>query len=280
MAPLWKGSLSFGLVNIPVRLQSAVIAGEGSVHFRQLHKKDLAPIRYERVCTVEDKAVPWGDIVKGYEYAKDKFVVLTADELKAAAPEASRTVDILDFVKQDEIDPRYFDTPYYFLPEKGGEKAYALLREAIRQSGLIGIAKFTLRQKQHLAAVKAVGNALMLETVRYAHELVDLADLSFPALDNSKVTAQELNMAHQLIENLSAQWEPEKYTDDYREHLMETIQAKLKGKKIVAPKEPASRETKVLDLMGKLRESLEQRAPKAAKTKKPVRKAAASRKSA
>jgi DNA end-binding protein Ku len=249
MAPLWKGSLSFGLVNIPVRLQSAVIAGEGSVHFRQLHKKD-------------------------------KFVVLTAEELKAAAPEASRTVDILDFVKETEIDPRYFDTPYYFLPEKHGEKAYALLREAIRASGLIGIAKFTLRQKQHLAAVKAVGNALMLETVRYAHELVELADLTFPALDNSKVTAQEMSMAQQLIENLSAEWEPEKYTDDYREHLMETIQAKLKGKKIVVAKEPASRETKVLDLMGKLRESLEQQAPKGSKTKRPAKKAAASRRTA
>jgi DNA end-binding protein Ku len=279
MAPLWKGALSFGLVNIPVRLHSAVQAGEGTVHFRQLHKKDLAPIRNDHVCTAEDKTVPWGEIVKGYEYAKEKFVVLTADEIKAAAPEASQTIDILDFVKEEEIDPRYFDTPYYFVPEKNGAKAYALLRDAIHRSELVGIAKFTLRQKQHLAGIKAVGDALVLETMRFAHELVDLSEITFPKADASKVTAQEMRMAQQLIEALSASWEPDKYRDDYRAHLLTTIQAKLKGKKITAVKERAPKETKVLDLMSKLRASLDQR-PKTAKAKRATRKTAASRRSA
>ena len=254
-------------------------ADEGTVHFRQLHKKDLSPIRYDRVCIAEDKAVPYSDIVKGYEYAKDKFVVLTADELKAAAPEASRTIDILDFVKEVEIDPRYFDTPYYFLPEKNGEKAYALLREAIRESELVGIAKFTLRQKEHLAGIKAMGDALMLETIRFAHELVDLTEVTFPKTQTSKVTPAEMRMAQQLIEALSAPFEPEKYTDTYREHLMTVIDAKLKGKKITPTKERAPKETTVLDLMDKLRESLEQR-PKAGKAKPATRKTATSRRSA
>ena len=279
MAALWKGSLSFGLVNIPVQLYPAVRADGGTVHFRQLHKKDLSPIRYDRVCIAEDKAVPYSDIVKGYEYAKDKFVVLTADELKAAAPEASRTIDILDFVKEVEIDPRYFDTPYYFLPEKNGEKAYALLREAIRESELVGIAKFTLRQKEHLAGIKAMGDALMLETIRFAHELVDLTEVTFPKTQTSKVTPAEMRMAQQLIEALSAPFEPEKYTDTYREHLMTVIDAKLKGKKITPTKERAPKETTVLDLMDKLRESLEQR-PKAGKAKPATRKTATSRRSA
>lgn len=279
MAALWKGSISFGLVNIPVQLFPAVRAGEGTVHFRQLHKKDLSPIRNDRVCTAEDKSVPWGEIVKGYEYAKDKFVVLTAGELKAAAPEASRTIDILDFVKEAEIDPRYFDTPYYFLPEKNSEKAYALLRDAIRESELVGIAKFTLRQKEHLAGIKPMGDALMLETIRFAHELVDLTELTFPKTQSAKVTPQEMRMARQLIESLSAPFEPEKYTDDYREHLMTAIRAKLKGKKIAPVKDSAPRETKVLDLMSKLRASLEQR-PKTTKAKRATRKTAASRRSA
>lgn len=279
MPALWKGSVSFGLVNIPVQLYPAVRAGQGTVHFRQLHKEDLSPIRYDRVCTAEDKSVPWGEIVSGYEYAKDKFVVLTAGELKAAAGEASKTIDILDFVKETEIDTRYFDTPYYFLPEKNGEKAYALLRDAIHKSELVGIAKFTLRQKEHLAGIRTMGDALILETIRFAHELVDLSAITFPKTAGSKVTPQEMRMAQQLIESLSTPFEPEKYTDDYREHLMTTIKAKLKGKKITPVKEHAPRETKVLDLMGKLRESLEQR-PKAGKAKRATRKTATSRRTA
>jgi DNA end-binding protein Ku len=270
MAALWKGSISFGLVNIPVQLYPAVRPGEGSVHFRQLRKKDLAPIRYERVSTADDAVVPWSDIVKGYEYAKDKFVVLTPAELKAAAPEASKTIDILDFVKEASIDPRYFDTPYYFRPDRNGEKAYALLRDAIRESGLVGIAKFTLRQKEHLAGIKPMGDALMLEMMRFAHELVDVSDIDFPKAQRAKVTPQEVRMARQLIESLAAEWNPEKYTDDHYRHLTAMIQAKLKGKKITPARETTAAEPKVLDLMGKLRESLEQR-PKSKANGAPAR---------
>jgi DNA end-binding protein Ku len=282
MAALWKGSISFGLVNIPVQLFPAVRAGNGAVHFRQLRKKDLSPIRYERVSSADDAVVPWGDIVKGYEYAKDKFVVLTAAELKAAAPEASKTIDILDFVKEDSIDPRYFDTPYYFRPDRNGEKAYALLRDAIRESGLVGIAKFTLRQKEHLAGIKPMGDALMLEMMRFAHELVDVSDVEFPKAQRAKVTPQEMRMARQLIESLAGDWDPEKYTDDHYRHLTAMIQAKLKGKKITPAREAAPAEPKVLDLMSRLKESLAQqpksKASKApAKTKRAPRKPAARR---
>src|ERR687886_1247284 len=168
MASIWKGTLSFGLVTVPVELRSAVRAD--AISFRLLHADDLAPIKYERVCSADGEVVPWGDIVKGYEYKKGKFVVLTDEDFKAAALESSKMLEILDFVREEEIDPRYFDTPYYLVAQKGGEKAYALLREAIRSTEMIGIGKFTLRQKQQLASVKAVGRALVLEVLRFANE--------------------------------------------------------------------------------------------------------------
>ena len=274
MAALWKGSISFGLVNIPVQLFPAVHTGKGAVHFRQLRKKDLAPIRYERVSSADDAVVPWSDIVKGYEYAKNKFVVLTAAELEAAAPEASKTIDILDFVKEASIDPRYFDTPYYFRPDRNGEKAYALLRDAIRESGLVGIAKFTLRQKEHLAGIKPMGDALMLEMMRFAHELVDVSGIDFPKAQRAKVTLQEMRMARQLIESLAAAWQPEKYTDDHYRHLTSMIQAKLKGKKVTAARDTEPAEPKVLDLMSRLKESLAQQT-KSGASKAPAGKAPA-----
>lgn len=255
MASVWKGSISFGLVNIPVRLHPAVRPGEGEIHFRQLHRRDLAPIRYERVCTADGKEVPWSEIVKGYEYAKGKYVALTDAEVKAAALETSESIEMLDFVKEQEIDPRFFDTPYYVVPAKGGEKAYALFREALRATGMVGIGKFTLRQKQQLASVKAVGDALVLEVMRFADHLVDPSEYSFPGEDG--VRQQELAMAQQLIQNLSTPFDPSKYTDDYRAKLMRVIRAKLKGKKIEVPEPRPAADTKVLDLMAKLRASLE-----------------------
>ena len=254
MRPLWTGALTFGLVNIPVQLQSAIKSKE-RVSFRLLHKKDHSPIRYERVCQKEDEAVDWKDIVKGYEYSKGKFVVLTDDDFKAAAIESTKTIEILDFVKSDEIDPRYFETPYYLVPAKGGEKAYALLREAIRKSGVVGIGKITMRTNAlHLAGVKTVGDAMVLEIMRFAGEIVDAEDLSFPS--NAGVRPQELHMAEQLVENLSQPFDPSKYVDDYHANLMKIIRAKMKGKKIEVP-EPEEREsTQVVDLMARLQESL------------------------
>jgi DNA end-binding protein Ku len=247
--------LTFGLVNIPVRLHSAVQAKE-RVSFRLLHKKDLSPIKYERVCQKEGETVPWKDIVKGYEYSKGKFVVLSDEDFKAAAIESSKTIEILDFVASEQLDPRFFETPYYVVPQKGGEKAYALLREAIKQTGMVGIGKITMRSNSlHLSGVKAVGDAIVLEIMRFGDELVEVSDFSFPT--DSAIRPQELQMARQLVENLSTQFDPSKYTDDYHESLMKIIKAKMKGKKIEVA-EPEEREsTQVVDLMARLQESLE-----------------------
>src|SRR5579862_3154770 len=236
MASLWKGFLSFGLVNIAVRLNSAVRSRRNEIHFRQLHRTDHAPIKYDRICTEDGKSVPWKDIVKGYEYAKGKFVTLDADDLKSAALESSSSLEILNFVKGDEVDERFFETPYYLVPDKGGEKAYALLREAMRSTDMIGIGKFTLRQKQHLASVRVVDDALMLELMRFGEELVDPSEYSFPSA--GQVRPQELQMAEQLIGNLAQPFDPSNYTDDYAARLRRIIQSKLKGKEIEA-EEPA-----------------------------------------
>ena len=254
MATIWKGSLTFGLVNIPVELRSAVRSD--NISFRLLHEEDLSPVKYERVCQRDGEPVPWDEIVKGYEYAKGKFVVLTDEDFKAAALESSKTIDILDFVQESEIDPRYFETPYYLVPAKGGEKAYALLREAVRNAGAVGIGKIIIRQSQHLAGVKVVGDALVLEIMRFANELVDVDEFTFPKAE--LVRPQELKMAEQLVANLAEPFDPERYTDDYRANLMKVIKAKMKGQKVaVAEHDDAPEDTKVIDLMARLQASLE-----------------------
>src|SRR5688572_28034576 len=209
MASIWKGSITFGLVNIPVQMQTAVRADH--ISFRLLHSEDLSPVKYERVGQADGEPVPWNEIVKGYEYTKGQYVVLTDEDFKAAALESSRTIDIIDFVDDKEIDPRFFETPYYLVPGKGGEKAYALLREAIRKSNAIGIGKIIIRQSQHLAGVRVVGDALVLEIMRFANELIDISEFSFPS--GEAVRPQELKMATQLVENLAEPFDPEKYTD-------------------------------------------------------------------
>ena len=277
MAAIWKGSLTFGLVNIPVELKTAVRADH--ISFRLLHEADLSPVKYERVCQADGEAVPWNEIVKGYEYEKGKFVVMTDEDFKTAALESSKTIDILDFVKEEEIDPRYFETPYYLVPAKGGEKPYALLREAIRNSGSVGIGKIIIRQTQHLAGVKVVGDALVLEIMRFANELVDIQDFNFPSRE--AVRPQELQMAEQLVENLAEPFDPTRYTDEYRANLMKVIKAKLKGKK---PKleEPDTgvHDSGVLDLMSRLRASLEEGAGKKGAVRAKRKAVAASRKPA
>jgi DNA end-binding protein Ku len=250
---IWSGALSFGLVNIPVEVHTAV--RENRPRFRMLHAKDRSPINFERVCQKDGHAVAWDDLVKGYEYEKGRFVVLTKEDFAAAALEKTRRIDILDFVEAEAIDDRFFDKPYYLTPAKGGDTAYALLREAIRESGRIGIAKFILRDVQHLAAVEAIGDALVLSTLRFADELVDTGSLSFPHA--KQIGRKELDMAKALVENLAAEWKPEKYTDDYRENLMRVIKAKMKGKtaRLVSDEQP--RDSNVIDLMERLRRSLE-----------------------
>lgn len=282
MRSLWKGAVTFGLVHIPVELYTAVRSAE-RVSFRLLHKKDHSPIRYERVCQREGETVPWKDIVKGYEYEKGRFVVLDDDDFKAAAVQSSKTFEILDFVDEGAVDPRYFETPYYILPAKGGEKPYALLREAVRESGMIGIGKITMRtNSHHLAAIKVVGDALVLEIMRFADELVDVGQFTFPSA--TSVRPQELQMAQQLIANLAEDFEPARYHDDYNENLRRIIRAKLKGKKITVEEPEEPRATNVVDLMSRLQESLAQgkkkRAPARKTTARSSKRRSAGRKSA
>jgi DNA end-binding protein Ku len=266
MASIWKGSLTFGLVHVPVEMKTAVRSDH--ISFRMLHAEDLSPIKYDRVCQADGEPVPWNEIVKGYEYTKGKFVVLTDEDFKKAALDSSRTIDIIDFVREDEIDARFFETPYYLLPTKGGDKPYALLREA----GVVGIGKVIIRRTQHLAGVRVVGEALVLELMRFANELVDIKEYSFPGTD--ALREQELTMAKQLVENLAEPFDPEKYTDDYRSNLMKLIRAKMKGKKVTAAEPlPEDDDTTVLDLMSRLQASLEEgRAAKGGRGKKRVAK--------
>jgi DNA end-binding protein Ku len=275
---MWKGSIAFGLVNIPIELYSAV--RDHRPKFRLLHAKDESPVHYERVCQSEGKPVAWEDLVKGYEYEKGQFVVLSKDDFKTAAVEKTKTIDIVDFVDPKEIDERYFETPYYLQPAKGADRAYALLREAMKDTGKVGIAKIILRDTLHLASVEAHGEAIVLTMMRFADELADLADFTFPK--TGAIRPAELKMAEQLIENLSAEWNPEKYTDEYRDNLLKIIQAKLKGRKPKLTARETPHQAEVVDLMARLRASLEgkgkgagtrartaaSKTPKASKTKR------------
>jgi DNA end-binding protein Ku len=268
---LWKGSISFGLVNIPIELHTAV--RNHRPHFRMLHAKDKSPVKFQRVCIRDGHPVAWEDLVKGYEYQKGHFVVVTKDDFEAAALEKTRTVDIIDFVKAEAIDDRYFETPYYLVPAKGGERAYALLRDAIRESERIGIAKFILREAQHLAALEVIGQALVLTVMRFSDELVDAGQFDLPG--DAGVRKPEREMAKALVNSLAAEWDPTKYTDQYRENLMRVIQAKVKGRKPDLEPTTEPREAEVVDLMERLRRSLGQAGAKARPQKAPARRSKA-----
>jgi DNA end-binding protein Ku len=250
---IWKGSLAFGLVNIPVELYTAV--RDSRPRFRMLHAEDKSPVKFERVCAREGKPVAWEELVKGYEYEKGRFVVLTKEDFRTAALEKNRAVDIRSFVKPEEIDDRFFETAYYLVPAKGGERAYALLREAIRETGLVGVATIILREAQHLAAVEVAGNAMVLTLMRYAEELVDVSEYHFPAAKDLR--KPELAMARTLVENLADKWDPSQYTDEYRENLMKIIKGKLKGKQPRLTEHVEPRNAEVVDLMERLRQSLQ-----------------------
>jgi DNA end-binding protein Ku len=250
---LWKGSIAFGLVNIPVELHTAV--RDSRPRFRMLHAEDKSPVKFERVCAREGKPVAWEDLVKGYEYEKGRFVVLTKEDFRAAALEKSRSVDIRSFVKGEEIDDRFFETSYYLTPAKGGERSYALLREAIRETGLVGVATIVLRDAQHLAAVEVVKDAMVLTLMRYAEELVDAGEYKFPSA--SDVRKPELQMARTLVEQLADTWDPSQYTDEYRQNLMKIIRAKMKGKEPKLTEAIEPQQAEVVDLMERLRRSLQ-----------------------
>jgi DNA end-binding protein Ku len=251
---IWKGALAFGLVNIPVEIHTAV--RDHRPRFRMLHAADKSPVKLDRVCVRDGHTVSWQELVKGYEYEKGHFVVLTKEDFKAAAVEKTRTIDIIDFVESKDIDDRYFETPYYLVPAaKHGEHAYALLREAIRSSGRTGVAKFILRDTQHLAAIEAIDSALVLSVMRFADELVDVKGFTLPHVTLRK---EELNMATLLVQSLAAEWDPSKYEDEYKNNLMKVIKGKLKGKKPTLAAQEPHRPANVVNLMERLRQSLEQ----------------------
>ena len=250
---IWKGAISFGLVNIPIELHTAV--RDTRPHFRMLHAKDRSPVRFERVCIRDGHPVAWEDLVKGFEYSKGRFVVLTKEDFRAAAVEKTRTIDIIDFVRSEEIDDRFFETPYYLTPATGGNRAYALLREAIRESGRVGVAKFILRDTQHLAAVEVIDDAIVLSVMRFADELVDESQLTFPP--SKDIRKAELDMARALVNSLASEWDPSKYTDEYRANLMRIIEGKTKGKEVALEAAEEPRQAEVVDLMERLKRSLE-----------------------
>jgi len=251
---MWNGTISFGLVTIPVALYPATSREE--LTFRLLRKTDHSPVNYKRVAQADGKEVPWEDIVKGYEYEKGKFVVLKEEDFKRVDLEAAaQTIDIMDFVEVKEINPMYFQKPYYLEPQKGGEKAYALLREALKDSGKIGIAKVVIRTREHLAGVKAQDGAIILEIMHFGDELVDDASLKFPKTAHAK--PREVAMAKKLIDGMTTKWDPDKYEDEYKTQLMKMIKEKMKHpeKKHAHPKAP-KKPSNIIDLMSVLEESL------------------------
>jgi DNA end-binding protein Ku len=265
MRAIWKGSISFGLVNIPIALYPATRREE--LKFRMLRKTDLSPINYKRIAEKDGKEVPWDDIVKGYEYEKGKYVVLKDEDFQRVDVEATQTVDIQDFVDLDEIDPIFFYKPYYLEPQKGGDKAYALLRDALKDSRKVGIAKVVIKTRQYLAGVKPEDGALVLELMHFAEELIDTTKLHVPK--KVEVEKREMTMAKSLIDSMSTKWDPEKYHDDYREALMDVIEKKVEagGKEIEEKPRKAPTPTKVIDLVRVLQKSLEQTGGAKKKTK-------------
>jgi len=253
--PIWSGAISFGLVNVPVKLVGAVSPKD--VRFNQLEAGTNARIKQKRVSAETGEEVPFDQIVKGYEISPDNYVVIEPQELEALDPKATRSIDIEDFVDLDQIDPLYFERPYYLVPDKGGAKAYALLLEAMKESKKVGIARLVLRTKQYLAAIRPLGDALVLETLLYPDEVTLPDEIEDLPRDDVEIQDRELKIARQLIESLSTEFEPENYHDEYRERVLELIEQKAEGKQIVT--QPATEEpTKVVDLMAALEASLAQ----------------------
>jgi DNA end-binding protein Ku len=273
--PLWQGSINFGLVNIPVGLYSA--EADGSIDFDLLDRRDFSRVRYRRVNEKTGLEVPWNEIVKGYEYEKGEYVALSDDDFLKANVEATQSIDILDFVDGADMSPIYFDKPYYVAPLKNGQRAYALLREVMKRTGKIGIARVVIRTRQHLAALLVDGPVLILNVLRFSHELRDASVLDLPAPKSAAGSNQELKMAEQLVEAMAGKWDPKKYRDEYHEDILRMIDKKIKSgqTKVIEPAEPApvpKRQGKVVDIMHLLRRSMEQ----AGKKNEPARRRKAS----
>ncbi len=265
MRALWKGAITFGLVTIPVSLFPATRREE--LKFRQLRKSDQSPVNYKRVAEADGKEVPWDQIVKGYEYEKGKFVIIKEEDFARVDVEATQTVDIMNFVSIDDVDPLLFYKPYFLEASKGGDKAYILLRDALFESGKIAIAKVVIRTRQHLAAVKPQKKGLMLELMHFPKELIDVSEFNEPV--EKAVGKAEMQMAKQLIESMTKEWEPEQYNDDYHEALEKLIEEKIEHPdKTTAAPAKRKQATNVIDLVAVLQESLQQSKGKVTAKKK------------
>jgi DNA end-binding protein Ku len=254
---IWSGSISFGLLNVPVRLYSAV--SKQTVRFRELREGDGSRVKHKRVAESDGKEVPYEKIVKGYEYAPDQYVVLTRDELAELEPQRSRAIEIQDFVDLDDIDPIYFEQPYYLGPDKGAERAYALLVQAMKDAHKVAVARFVLRNKEHLAAIRPLDDVLTLTTMRFHDEVTSPQDLDgevFEEAKPKKPEKRELEMAAQLIDSLTSDFDPDKYRDEYREELLDLLERKAEGKEVVSAATEEPKPTKAPDLMAALEESL------------------------
>ncbi len=263
MRSIWKGAINFGLVNIPVSLYPATRHDE--LKFRLLRVSDLSPVNYKRVAESDGKEVPWDKIVKGYEYEKGKFVILKEEDFARVDIEATQTVEILKFVAMAEVNPLLFYKPYYMEPSKGGDRAYILLRDTLKETGKIAIAKVVIRTRQHLAALKPQGRGLMLELMHFPHEILDASD--FKALTEKAPTKPEMAMAKQLVSSMTDKWRPEDYSDDYRDALEKMIEEKIEHPNASAPAPSRhAKSSKIVDLVSVLQQSIEKTSTKTAQT--------------
>jgi DNA end-binding protein Ku len=246
---VWKGHLTFGLVSFPVRLYSA--ARSESISFNQLHKADGSRVKQVLYCQAEDKPIPRSEIVKGYEYEKDRYVVIEDEEVKKVAPQSAKVMELLEFVPTEQVDPIYLETSYYMAPDEAGEKPYALLFDALKRSGRVGIAKIAMHNREHIVILRPGKNGVLMHTMYYSHEIRKVDEFR---TDLSLVKDKELALASSLIEALAGDFEPEKYKDNYRENLLQMIEAKKQGAEVVATPEP--QQAKVVDIMEALKASL------------------------
>ena len=285
--PIWSGTLSFGLLNVPVSL----MAGERSIdlHFRMLDSRSNTPIRYERVNAETGDEVPWKDIVRAYEYKKGSYVVLRPEDVKSAASEGREAVEVEAFVDASSIGPEYYEKPYVLVPGKKAEKGYVLLRETLKRTGKIGIARVVIRTREYLSAVTPRGDSLMLILLRYPQELVDTSDYRLPEgkVASYRISAKEIDMAEQLIQSMTGEWQPDNFRDEFRDRLRKVIEKRMKSKGVITPVEEESDEvenatTNVVDFMSLLQKSLaskkrtpaSSRAPSATAKRKPAKKTA------
>lgn len=267
---IWRGAISFGLVHIPVELHPAV--RDNRLDLTMLDRRDFSPVGFKRYNKNTDKEVEWDNIVKGYEYGDGDYVVLSDEDLRRANVEATQTIDILAFVDAADVPLTYFDTPYYLAPGKGGDKVYALLRETLRKAGKIGIATVVIRTKQHLAALVTVGDAIVLNTLRYQDDMRSTEDIKLPSAKTAKVSDKELQMALSLVEGMTEEWQPEQYHDTYRDDILALVEKKVAAgqTKSIAQPEPEKREaasSNVVDLVALLKESIGRKPRKAATRK-------------